>query len=110
MGLCYTELMTIPSRMFTINLKQPQITSLCLERYNPLPVGGDSSCLLIIALQAVWTLIRLDIKSGLVLVQTVCHSDGIPEKLFENVNANSLDPDQAGHKIRIDLDPNSLSL
>ena len=33
-------------------------------------------------MQTIWTQIRPDILSGLIWIQTACHSDGIPERIF----------------------------
>ena len=52
----------------------------CLaHRCNSLPTSGDFWCLLMISLQIVWTQIRPDI---LIWIQTIWHSDSIPEIIF----------------------------
>ena len=51
--------------------------------YGLIPSNTLDSCrLLTTPLQTVWTQIRPDKMSGLIWVQTVCHSDGIPETIL----------------------------
>ena len=37
-------------------------------------------------LQTAWTQIRIDKTSGLICIQTVSHSENVPERFFEKVN------------------------